>query len=742
MGCVVPVILFCTGVVSGSLLTLFLPVLPALYWCLLLIPLILLLLWRRWFFIAGITIYLLSLSWQYQSYHDVSSSMLQQPEQLLTGVIESVGTQQPDYTQFMFRIQQGKANGFRVRLSWSDSETTLIPGQQWQLPVKLKPVTAVANPGGVHREAAAITDGVIAYGRIRDTAQARLLTEHKLLRQRLIERVKERTAELETGTIQAALSVGERQFDTALWLGLQHSALGHLMAISGLHVGLVFGWVFWLSSIVLKRSGLSWLCQRSVVLALALSAAVMYGWASGFAIPAIRAIVALSVVVIARLLLRRLNYLSFWLVTTAALLLVWPMLVLSKSFWLSVLAVAMILLMLWRYPAGGKSRWLQFLSFCRFHFWLTLLMSVLGILLFGGTTLLGLLSNMLFVPWCSVIAIPALLITLVYEVLSLPGGLWLWQLTDWLFMPLWFWLEWCAGQSVWLTFPALSWLAVVLAGAGLLLLLVIRRKLTGVLVIVCLLPVLASTRNSANWQLHLVDIGQGLSVVLQHQHRAVIYDAGPRYGDYSATESHLLPFLRYQGIQQVDYLILSHDDADHTGNWPLLRLYYPQLQLITDIEGISRSLPCRVMPEEYHDARFALLVSQETPADKNDSSCVYQLTVNGWQFLLPGDISRRQEAALLKQYPQLKTDVLILAHHGSNTSSSLPFLHQVNPIIALNSNGRFNHYRHPAKAVQQRLALLSIPLLNTAEQGAITVSVSAEKLDIHSYRPQRLPLWL
>ena len=127
---------------------------------------------------------------------------------------------------------------------------------------------------------------------------------------------------------------------------------------------------------------------------------------------------------------------------------------------------------------------------------------------------------------------------------------------------------------------------------------------------------------------------------------------------------------------------------------------------------------------------------------KNDNSCVLLLEVLGWKILLPGDISRHIEKQLLQRYPDLHSHVLLLSHHGSNSSSDFRFLHQLRPQLALNSASLFNRHQHPSAQVLLRLNLLGIPLLNTAQSGAIRLQITEDSMVFRSYRDSRLPFWL
>ena len=156
---------------------------------------------------------------------------------------------------------------------------------------------------------------------------------------------------------------------------------------------------------------------------------------------------------------RRLSYSHYWLLLTAGLLLVQPFFVLSKSFWLSVLAVAVIFTLLWLQPRYSQHWRSKFYLFLRFHFCLTLFMSLLSLLLFDGSSVLALVSNVLWVPWCSLLAIPLLFLSLLAELAQLPGSNLFWQLTDTLFQPLLWWLNWSALQSnSWWAWPDQHWL--------------------------------------------------------------------------------------------------------------------------------------------------------------------------------------------------------------------------------------------------------------------------------------------
>jgi len=256
------------------------------------------------------------------------------------------------------------------------------------------------------------------------------------------------------------------------------------------------------------------------------------------------------------------------------------------------------------------------------------------------------------------------------------------------------------------------------------------------------LPVLALVTQPPRWQLHVIDVGQGLSVLLQYGSKGLLYDAGPKYGDHSATASQVLPFLRHQGIQQLEAIILSHNDSDHSGDWQLLRKHYPKAALYTDIEDADATGNCEDIPQHFLSASIIRLHTGRRYDNTNDNSCVILLDIADWQILLPGDISKSVEQELLALYPELNVDVLVLPHHGSNSSSHLTFLHKLSPVWLLNSASLYNRHNHPAAQVLTRINMLDIPLFNTAQHGAISLKISAEKLELSAYRTERIPFWL
>lgn len=740
---------FCLGILTAALASLWLPALPNPLW-----PLLLLLsgVLLRQYYLAGISAFLLSLCLNYQLDDQARQQLLAEHTTFVAGTIVSIPQSYDIGSRFILQLHETvkhkpqRASGRLLLVRWPQTEIHPKQGQRWQFKLKLRPVRGLANPGRGITEANALVQGVLLQGIVKGDAE--YLGGTAVWRQRVYDSLQQQLAAYATAPLLIALTVGERPFSDDTWDGLQATGLSHLISISGMHIALVFGWMMLLMPLwrqlplsAKQRHLLAWLT--------ALLAAWLYCLLAGWAIPTLRAMVALVIVVVLKLTHRRVSGWRFSLVLTAALLLWQPFWLLSLSFWLSISAVALVFLLAWRYPAAipttATGIWQSVLwPFLRYQLLFSLLMLPLGLLIFDGVAPLALISNLIFVPWCSLLAIPLLLAGFLMQQISMVQLDGLWQLIDWIYQPLWWWLQFAATGDFWWSLPQQTPYVAILLVTSASCCLLPNRRLGWTLLAIGSVPLFIALWLPISPKLHLVDIGQGTAVVLQQGHHGLVYDLGPRYGSYSATKQHLLPFLRYVGIRQLDYVLISHDDSDHTGDPSVLKAAYPKAGWVSDVERLQPELNCRQLPGQWQQFRLQQLwpAKDGVVRSKNDSSCVLLVSVAGVQILLTGDASKEVELQILELYPSLKADVLLLGHHGSQTSTSLRFLQRLQPALALNSAGWQNPYRHPADAVVSTLSLLQIPLWNTAEQGAITLTFSDQQLVLQSVRHGRLVKWL
>lgn len=627
----------------------------------------------------------------------------------------------------------------------------LKEGQAWQMELAVKPITAPANPSQGWREGNLWVQGVLLGAQvryrtestvdgIRQWPRATLVHDSPSFRQQVADGLARCCAAYSAYPLWLALTIGERPFSAELWQGLRNAGLNHILSISGMHIALVFQWCLLLGLVVRclplshsLRVALLWCCAGGV--------ATLYAWLAGFAIPTQRALWTLLLLIALGLLRRRASGWSMHLLLTAGMLLVWPALLVSVSFWFTVVALGLLIAMQWlqRKPRGWRDHGR---AFAIAQLWFSVGLFPLSLLYFQGLAPWALLINLVLVPYIALLLFPALCLVTALQILHMHWPLsWLpaaWQLLDGLFAPLLQLLLAMDAEQAWWSLPQLHLIELALITISLVSLgfICIAQRCAVVLVIILLL-----WRGSeiSGARVHVIDVGQGSATLLQIGHHGALLDAGPAVGDWSATENIILPYLQYYRVTQLDWVLLSHDDSDHTGNVDLLRQRFPHLVLYADFR--DDALPCRQLPTMWQGVKLDVLWPQAPQHSDNESSCVVQAELHGLRWLLPGDLGAA-ESALLAKHAGLTTDVLVLGHHGSKTSSSIGWLKQLHPRLSIASAGRLNRFGHPSNDVQARLQLLQIPLLSTAEHGAILFSQQQESWQFQTYRQQRFPAWL
>lgn len=761
---------FCLGVVAGALLALWLPALPA---SLYLLPLTLLLALagRRFAACCGICCYLLLLNWQHQQFVRQHQQLAAQNTIEVCVKVVSLVRHFTQSAQFVAELQpscQGQVQqqaGARLAISWYDERQANQPrkgtrpvgvgsskmpapdrlhspqatpaqlagGQLWQMRLRLRSLYGSDNPGAAERARLSMVAGHHARASV---VQALLLTDRRDWRQHLVEQLQHCCGHYQSLPLWLALTLGERPFSDELWLGVQASGLAHLLSISGMHISLLFGMLMLLGQIVQRFSKAPPVLLLGCAV-MALGLAWGYALLAGLAVPTLRAVMSLTLVLLLQQRLRRYSPWQLGWLLAALLLLIWPYLLFSYSYWLSVLALALLALLTWLYPpqTGWRAAIWQFL---RFQLAFSFLLQPLTLLLFGGVAPYAFFINIVVVPLITLLVMPVL--ALMFAALLLTGtvALWMATLLELLLAPLYQLLHAMAAPAYWLAWPDLPLPVVIVLAVGCCWcwLPVGRWRL---LCLPTLLPLLVVLRAPAMPQLFVLDVGQGSSAVLQQGKQALVIDLGPAQGDWSATRQIVLPFLRSRGVRQLNAVIISHDDADHSGHWPLLLQHYPATPLVSDIRRLA---------PRYHCGRQWLFgdVAVQTfragpyqPEPDNESSCVVLLRYRDSQVLLPGDIGRREPAMVDWSGP---VDILLLGHHGSRSSSSLATLRRLQPRLALASAGLENRFNHPAVQTQARLQLLQIPLLRTDHNGAIQLSWQQGSWQIRTSRASRFAPWV
>ena len=616
----------------------------------------------------------------------------------------------------------------------------LHAGERWQFTVRLKRPHGNLNPQGFDYEAWLFERGVRATGYVRAAEDNRRLDAFVpragLAVERLRERIRERffrsLPEHDYAGVLVALVVGDqRAIDSGLWQVFARTGISHLMSISGLHITMVAGLGAWLMSCFWRR-------RPALMLRLpAQKAAAAAGWATafgycllaGFGVPAQRTLYMLSVVALALWLGRAAAGSRVLALALLLVLLIDPWAVLSAGFWLSFGAVALLF-----YIAAGRvapRHWLVEWGRAQWAVTLGLIPALLA--LFQQFSLVSPLANAVAIPLVSLVITP---LTLVAALLPFDLPLVLaHQLLAWLMA----FIEWLAELplAVWQQPAPPAW-AVLLGLLGCIWLLLPRGfPSRGVGVFLFLPLVLLPPQRPAPGELKLtvLDVGQGLAVHARTAGHDLIYDTGPQFStDANSGNRILLPYLRAQGVQHLDGLIVTHQDMDHAGG------------ALSLLDGLPVDWTASSMPEDHpfrqapghrpcfdgqawtwDSVRFEML--HPAPADyaaakrkSNDMSCVLKVTSAQGSVLLTGDIETVSEQALSKRHGALlRADVLLAPHHGSRTSSSAEFLAAVGAGTVIFPVGYRNRFRHPNAAVLQRYEATGARLLRSDRDGAVTL---------------------
>ncbi|ORM78230.1 DNA internalization-related competence protein ComEC/Rec2 [Pantoea eucrina] len=626
-----------------------------------------------------------------------------------------------------------------VQISNVNNTENWCAGQRWHMRLRLRAVHGRLNEGGYDLQRVRVANHMPLQGRIMHQQQ---MSERCSLRATLVARYQAALAELKQPAILQALAFGDRsQMLAPLRQLLRDTGTAHLMAISGMHIALAAtgGWLLARAiQFALPARYISW---RFPLIVSWLTAA-LYCWIAGSHAPAQRAMLALTLWSAIRAAGWQLSAWQIWLLCVGTLLLFDPLAVLSESFWLSALAVAMLIIWFsWfalPYPYRTQRRWLP-LQLLHLQLGMMILMAPLQIFLFQGISLTALLANLLAVPVISFITVPLLLLALLVPLQQAAQPLW-----------------WLADRSVDYLVQALQWLpagwlslhqtlpAVIVIWGGLLLWrsgLIARTSARFASLLLALLLGRTDAQQS-DWQIDFLDIGHGLAVAITQGREVVLYDTGPAWQQGDAGERTILPWLNYTG-RTLQGVILSHRHLDHRGGLNALLRARPALAIRSAL-GEPGHLPCvRGQQWQWGRLRFTALWPPALPvAGHNNDSCVVRVDDGQVSLLLTGDLEQageRKLAALEKG--QLQATLLQVPHHGSRTSSTPLFLRHIAGEAAVASVARYNAWRMPARAVVKRYREQGYRWADTARSGQVRIRISQGRWQMQGLREQIKPRW-
>ena len=813
----------------SAILSLFLPIVPEFSLLLIILLLSLLLIFINKFRLVAIASF--AVAWiliagsQQESIlakNNILAEQLHKKVHLIQGQVLNIVNKKQDSSRFNLLVThwQGQAvrEKFTLRLTWKLPVQNLLQGQTWQLAVKLKPAHGLANVGGFNYQVWLRQQQIIATGYVKPDKKAKALITTKkrnvLLqpqaswRQYLYQRLSVALDEEALGGLILALGFGERgKLTPQHWQVLSATATQHLIAISGLHIGIVaFASLIFIRvavrfiplSLLLPKPWQLRLMQMNLSYLPVLGSCLMawyYAYLAGFSIPTLRALVMLLLFWSLKFMHVKVTLLRWFLSAIVIILLIWPLSLLSASFWLSISALVIIFSTFSRFSmakmqsvetrdkqsllaleAAPKSapvaKYYKFKS--RAVLWfkklfvmqlaLTMAMLPIAASLNYQLPLAAFFANLVAVPLMSVTVIPLTLLA----VIALPFSDWLSQafvelaLLSLAFV--WQWLAYLASVKWAIIAVSYQQIQALLLFFVLIALALFFRlsRLKFIATLALLMAVVGSeffnAHHSKQWQLSVLDIGHGLAVVIEKNNQVFLYDTGASYpSGFNMADAAILPYLKYKGYQTISGVIISHNDNDHAGGLRHLRAKMAIEDVMANELELNPDRGC-ILGQRFtwQGLVFEVLSPPQAKGDKNDDSCVVTISDGFHRILLPGDISVKQERRLLSiagMKGKLASDILIAPHHGSKSSSSSRFLAAVAPRYAVFSAGYLNRWQMPSKEILHRYHTFDIVTLNTAELGMVTFKFSqtlteknaASKLKssikVLSYREDTRPYW-
>lgn len=730
------------AMLAGVLYILALPTLPAMLPMLLASLLLCLLsLYRRRHWLAMLPFGLLWAAWIANGHLESRLRPAFEGRDLsLSGWIHSIPADHGEFLSYEFAVEQlaGSSPGSGiprlVRLNWSGASGVPRAGEHWRFIVRLHRPWGYLNPGGFDYEGWMFAHDFGATGyvvrdegvRLDDGSRYPLLG----LRASLHERIRAALGGNEFSGMVIALATGDQGDITAdQWQVLSATNTVHLMAIAGLHIGVLAGFLFLSVSWLWRRS--PYLCARcpapvagSVA---ALTAATGYAALAGFPLPTQRALIMLAAATCGVVLRRKLRAADVLGLALLAVLLLDPLSVIEPGFWLSFAAVAAIL-----HFFGGRPR--------AAHHWMRELVRTqwavgVGLLpllayFFHQAGLTAPLANLVMVPVYCFLVMPLVLAGVVLTLLWPWVGAGAFKAAGFVIARCWPLLQGlAASHQLVLPTPAPGLFITLAAMAGVAWLLMPRGIPARWLALALILPLFVAAPQAVQqgaFKLTLLDVGQGLATVVRTAGHVLIFDTGPKfYSGADTGEEVVIPYLQSQGIAP-DLIVVSHGDNDHAGGLSSLQSSYPGVPVLTSAVGrLPGTRACvRGQAWVWEGVNFAVL-SPAAGADYqgNNSSCVLKISGPGGSALLSGDIERPAERALLEaDAAGLRSDLLVAPHHGSNSSSTPAFISAVSPALVLFPVGYRNRWGFPKPEVRERYREAGAELADSIADGALGVN--------------------
>ena len=662
----------------------------------------------------------------------------------LQGYVVSIPIRSPSRTQFQFFANQLNDQPIKatILLSCYEHCPLLRAGQYWQLQAKIKKPVNLANPGGFDYVDWLSTRHIQWVGNVRNTSFKQILTKKPdyrllMLREKLNDILEKIDPDEETLGIFESLTLGlTSHVSKSQWDLFRNTGTTHLIDISGEHIAIIAGSSYWLLQWLWKHMGQ--LCLRYPAPKIASLGAMLitfaYALIAGFAVPTQRSLITCFFMLSRSFFNQRFSVWQAWRYSLLGVLIFEPHSVLMLGFYFSFIAVAILILINQRVKYCGVRKMMAMQSACLFG------LMPLSLYWFSYGSVNGFIANLIAIPWVGFIITPlALIIMFLSPWVVIP---WSVVVLKWSIEFLLIYLKLIdsfANYNINYTFSdALSPLALMFAMALFTFLPLSRLfPAAALLVMASLLPNYEKVK-PGDARIDVLDVGQGLSIVVNTAHHVLVYDTGMKFykgGDMGNLA--IIPYLKTLRTKQLDTVIISHPDLDHRGGLESLEQHYKINELIVDDPAFyKRGVSCHTHPPWHWDGVLFQFFPIATHFNsKNNNSCILQISNDAGKILLSGDIEALAERYLVKTYgTKLASTIMLIPHHGSKTSSSASFVEHVAPRFAIVSYGFDNRYHFPHQKAMQVYEQHQIPVYNTLDCGMIRMHLQRDQLTPQCYR--------
>ncbi len=771
--------------VFGAWLFQFMPSLPSIYWYFLnpfLILLFIISVRTEWLFlfrykkiIFALLAFCIGFSWAclaaiYRLSDNLPADWEVKPIQIV-GVVSSLPQSLENGARFEMDVEEVltpqavvphkiSLSQYKNQYSSNEGLITFHAGERWRLNIRLKRPHTAMNPHGFDFEVWALERNIRATGSIKPSFSNQLLSPivykpHYLLeaaRESINQKMQSVLGDKPYRGILQALVIGDESgIGPESWQVFLQTGTNHLMSISGLHITMLSGLAYALVFALWRRSErlTLYLPARKSATLVGLLVAFSYALIAGFTVPTQRTVLMLFVFALALWSGRHVQ-ISRVLIYSLFLVVLWdPWAVHSPGFWLSFGAVAVI-----TFCVAGRLLPLSWMQGALKTQWaVTLGLVPLLLMLFQQVSIISPIANAVAIPVISTVVVPLSLIGALLPIDSalllahwvMANAMWFLQfLAD---LPLSAWQQ--HAPPIWTVLMAVFGVLWILSPKG------VPLRFLGWGFCAPIFLIAPEAVPVGTMAVTVLDVGQGLAVVIKTNHHQILYDAGPKYGRQSDSAGRIiLPYLRGEGIGKLDLMVVSHNDNDHSGGMASVLKQIPVNWLISSFsldepELQSLKYDFCVTGQRWHwdgvvfEVLSPTIKSYDDPSvSDNNRSCVLKVSSAYGSILLTGDIERQAEDLLVDtHFQELKSDVLVVPHHGSKTSSSPAFIDAVQPGIAVFTAGYLNRFGHPKAEIQSRYLGRNIKTYRSDQDGAVILAFTQSGIDLTQWREYAKRYW-